>query len=112
MRIAVLLLALGIGGCAHTHSSVNVGAGSSSGAHVSVGVHGNSHALAALVVAGMFIAGAAEYARDPYPPPRFSDFADWFRGAPPPPELDPGRRVNEQDCTRPIDDPAANLRCR
>lgn len=91
MRIAVLLLAAVIGGCAHTHSSVNVGAGSSSGAHVSVGVHGDSHALAALVIAGMFIAGAA---------------------TPPPPELDPSRRVNEQDCTRPIDDPAANLRCR
>lgn len=27
-------------------------------------------------------------------------------------ELDPGRRVNEQDCTRPIEDPSANLKCR
>jgi len=27
-------------------------------------------------------------------------------------ELDPGRRVNQQDCTRPIEDPSANLMCR
>jgi hypothetical protein len=28
------------------------------------------------------------------------------------PPLDESRRVNEQDCTRPIEDGAANLRCR
>jgi hypothetical protein len=28
----------------------------------------------------------------------------------PSPELDSNRRVNEQDCTRPVDNPA-NLRC-
>jgi hypothetical protein len=28
------------------------------------------------------------------------------------PELDPERRVNEQDCTRPIEDWSANLRCK
>jgi len=26
--------------------------------------------------------------------------------------LDPDRRVLEQDCTKPIEDPSANLRCR
>jgi len=30
----------------------------------------------------------------------------------PPPELDPARRVHEQDCTRPIEDSSANLRCK
>jgi hypothetical protein len=29
-----------------------------------------------------------------------------------PPELDAGRRVHEQDCTRPIADWSANLKCR
>ncbi len=29
-----------------------------------------------------------------------------------PPELDPARTVREQDCTRPLEDPGANLRCR
>jgi hypothetical protein len=30
----------------------------------------------------------------------------------PPPALDPERKVNEQDCTRPIEDWSANLRCK
>lgn len=30
----------------------------------------------------------------------------------PPPALDPERRVNEQDCTKPIEDWSANLRCK
>jgi hypothetical protein len=34
------------------------------------------------------------------------------RGERAPGELDPGRRVNQQDCTRPIEDPSANLMCR
>jgi hypothetical protein len=29
-----------------------------------------------------------------------------------PPELDPARKVNEQDCTKPILEAAGNLRCR
>ena len=29
-----------------------------------------------------------------------------------PPELDAGRRVHEQDCTKPITDASANLKCR
>lgn len=31
---------------------------------------------------------------------------------PRPPPMDATRRVNEQDCTRPIVDPSANLRCK
>jgi hypothetical protein len=30
----------------------------------------------------------------------------------PPPELAPDRVVNEQDCTKPIDETAGNLRCK
>ena len=33
----------------------------------------------------------------------------WDIWAPP---LDEARRVNAQDCTRPIENPTANLRCR
>jgi hypothetical protein len=114
MRLVALLLALAmIAGCAHTHSSVNAGAISgTTAASGSVTVHGHSNSLAAVVIAGMFIAAAADYARDPYPAPSFATFSDWFRGTPPPPEMAAGRRVNEQDCTKPIADPAANLRCR
>ena len=58
----------------------------------------------------MFIAAAAEEARDPRPFPNFASFADWFRGTPRA-ELDPARPVSEQDCTRPVE-LGANLRCR
>ena len=114
MRLAALLLAVAMTtGCAHTHTSVNAGAVSgTTSASASVSVHGHSNALAALVIAGMFIAAAADYSRDPYPPPSFATFADWFRGTPPPPEMDASRRVNEQDCTKPIDESAGNLRCK
>jgi hypothetical protein len=101
MRVVAVLLALAVfAGCAHTHTSVNAGAVSSTtSASASVSVHGHSNALAALVIAGMFIAAAADYARDPYPPPSFSEMTE-------------GRRINEQDCTKPILEAAGNLRCR
>lgn len=35
-----------------------------------------------------------------------------FGAAGPAPQLDEMRRVNEQDCTRPIEDWSANLKCR
>jgi hypothetical protein len=100
-------------GCAHTHTAVNAGATSgTSTASASVSVHGHGDGLAALVLAGLLVIAATDYSRDPYPPPHFSDLADWFGGAPPPPEMDPGRRINEQDCTKPIGDSFGNLRCR
>lgn len=115
MRLVVLVVAVMLAGCAHTHTTAAVGAGTASGTTTtggSVSVHGHGHGLAALIIAGMFIAAATDYSRDPYPPPRFSDFADWFRGAPPPPAMDASRRINEQDCTKPIDEAAGNLRCK
>ncbi|MGH8739641.1 MAG: hypothetical protein ACREUN_01955 [Burkholderiales bacterium] len=99
--ILVVVVALA-GGCAH--ATVNASASTAGGAAPaaggsvtggSIGVHAHSHALAALVVAGMFIAAAIDY-----------------QGNPPPPALDGGRRINEQDCTRPIDLSAGNLKCR
>ena len=115
MRLVALLVVVTIAGCAHTHTSVNANTGSMSGTITTggaVSVHGHSDGLAALVIAGMFIAAAADYSQNPPPPPRFSSFADWFRGTPPPPEMDPSRRINEQDCTKPVDFSAGNLRCK
>jgi hypothetical protein len=37
--------------------------------------------------------------------------ADYGSGGPVP-AMEPGRKVNEQDCTQPIDISAGNLRCR
>ena len=107
MRVLLVLL---LAGCSHTaiearseHASNAIGGGQ-------VGVHIESRSLAAVVIAGMFIAAAAEEARDPRPFPSFSVFSDWFRGTPKG-ELDPRRRVHEQDCSKPVD-LSGNLKCR
>ncbi len=118
MRFLVVLLL--VAGCSHVSidARTNTSAGgavpppgtsvTSGGASVSI----HSHSLAALVIAGMFIAAAADYSREARPFPSFSTFADWFRGAPPPRELDSTRRISEQDCTRPVDDSSGNIRCK
>ena len=116
MRAAALLLIVAMaGGCAHSHTTINAGAGTASSSTVttgSVSVHAHSHSLAALIVAGMFLAAAVDYNREPRPMPSFSTFADWFRGTPPPPEMAADRRINVQDCTQPIDISRGNLRCK
>ena len=106
-----LLLVLLLAGCSHARieASSNTSSGTATtGGQASVRVE--SRSLAALVIAGMFIAAAVEDARDPRPLPSFSTFSDWFRGTPAP-ELDPTRRVSEQDCSRPIE-LSGNLKCR
>ena len=118
MKFLVVLLLLA--GCSHVsidaRTSTSAGGAApppgtsvrSGGASVSI----HSHSLAALVIAGMFIAAAADYSREQRSSPSFSTFSDWFRGAPPPRELDSTRRISEQDCTRPLNDSLGNLRCR
>ena len=115
-----LLLVLLLAGCSHAsiHATSNTSAGTvpaTPGSSVSggqVGVHVNSSSLAAVVIAGMFIAAAVEDAREERPFPSFSALADWFRGTPPPPALAPDRKVSEQDCTRPLDLTQGNIRCK
>lgn len=103
MKALILAVVVALaGGC--SHATLNASASTAGGAVPaagttvtggSVSVHAHSHALAALLFAGMFIAAAIDYP-----------------GNPPPPALDGGRRINEQDCTRPIDLSAGNLKCR
>jgi len=104
-----------------SHATINTGASTVGGAaHAadgtvtggSVSLHTYSHSLAALVIAGMFISAAIDYNQEPSPMPSFSSLADWFRGTPPQSPLDSARRINEQDCTRPIDEFRGNLRCK
>jgi hypothetical protein len=108
MRFLLLLL---LAGCSHAslNASTNTSSGAATGAQA--GLHVESRSLAALVIAGMFLAAAAEDARDPRPFPDFSTFTDWFRGAPTA-ELDPERQISEQDCTRPVDHSLGNIRCK
>ena len=104
MKSAVVLLAaVVVMGCSHAQIDVNGGA--------SVNAHSHSNAVAAVLIAGMFLAAAAEEARDPRPLPSFATFADWFRGTPPTPPMDPQRAIVEQDCTGPIDF-SVTLKCR
>lgn len=105
-------------GC--SHATIDASTNSSAGAVVpsagttvtsgSVGVHVQSRSLAAVIVAGMFMAAAVDYQREERSFPSFSSFADWFRGTPAP-ELHPDRPISEQDCTKPVE-LTGNLKCR
>ena len=93
MRFLALLLLLA--GC--SHASIHAGSNLASSASVYV----ESGSFAAVVLAGMFMAAAAEDVREPRPYAGFASLSDWWRG-PPVPELDPSRTVSEHDCSRPV----------
>lgn len=93
MRSLAIVLAVFAVGCASTH--VSGGSAGSSGASLRVGIEGRAATAAAVAIGAMAIVYSATGAPDA-----------------PPPELLPGRTVIEQDCTKPLQDPTANLRCR
>jgi hypothetical protein len=97
MRIVFLLFSLAIGGCSHTSVQTGWDGTSSSSSGASVGISGGGTATWLLIGIGLIAAG--EYSSGP-------------SAAPATPELDKSRRVNEQDCTQPIKDWSANLKCR
>lgn len=76
----------------------------------SVGLQISSGSTLAMIIAAGIL-GAAWHGSEARPSDRL-----WFGyDSPlhrPPPPLDESRRVNEQSCTAPIEDAAANLRCR
>jgi hypothetical protein len=104
--VAVLLLLLLLGaissGCS-TRGQLHVDTGAppvpvQGGAQVSL--HIQSSAFAALIIAAALLGAAVEGVRqDRQVPPSSAPLA-------------PDRTVNEQDCTRPIADPYANLKCK
>ena len=104
----VLALALLVAGCGG-NSNVQVSGG---GPQPTVNAQGNTP-LGRLVLL-VFVAGigyesyqgGTRYRANP-----FDAFQPMSTPLPPPP-LDPARRVLEQDCTKPIADWSANLRCR
>lgn len=100
-RLAVAVLCVCLAGCGG-HSYVQVGSSGSPSSGVSSGgsvnVQGRLSA-GTLLMLGIF-AGASLHAEHAAPPAQRV------------PELDPARRVAEQDCTKPIEDRSANLRCR
>lgn len=73
-------------------------------------VQSDSSALATALIAISLLAGAVELAQEdrPFPNPKalVSDRPE------PAPDMAPDRRVNEQDCSKPVDFFAGNLRCK
>src|SRR3954463_9463957 len=116
MRILLILL---LAGCSHATVDASSRPSTrrtvpSSGTTVisgQTGVHVQSNALAAVILSGMFLAAAADDAREPRSFPSFSVFSDWLRPTPAS-QLDPDRRISEQDCSRPIDHTLGNIRCK
>jgi hypothetical protein len=117
--LAILVVALAAG-CSHVQlnagsNTSSVTASPSAGTSVTSGsaglqVQSGSRSLAIAIVIMGLAAGAAEYSREER---SFSSPAALFPlYTPPAPELAPDRRVSEQDCTRPVDFFAGNLRCR
>lgn len=102
-RGAVLLLALLVMGCGG-NSNVQLSSGGT------VAVQGRT-TLGGLIAVGVL--GATVYAESDNDGIRYraSPF-DAIGPARPAPQLDPARRVLEQDCSQPIEDWSANLRCR
>jgi hypothetical protein len=122
MRVATsaLILGLAMAGCS-THTSLRIGSGvtsiapgtsvtstsaglsvqstSTAGALLAIGV------LAAATYGSESTSGGIRYRANPI----LALEPSASRAAPP---LDASRRVNEQDCTRPIAEASANLRCR
>lgn len=105
MRSLIALVVL-LGACSHTSVQYSSGGGvTSTSSSVSIGYSGQGSAAAwALIGIGLI---AAEYAGSAPARERGLEPA-----APPPQPMSAGRRVNEVDCTRPIADWTANLRCR
>lgn len=103
-RAVALLLALMLAGCGG-HSNVQLGASGAPATGVSTGgsvsMQGRS-TLAVLLGIGI-LAGASHGSERMAYDLRSPVYA---------PELDPSRRIVERDCTRPIEDWSANLKCR
>lgn len=108
--MAMLLLALALCGCVPQFSLrtdslerpstvPTVGPGSSLQQGASVSVQANNSTGALLVGAGIAAAVAGAWRGEPGLSSRT-------------PALDPARRVEERDCTQPLDGLSGNLRCR
>ena len=97
MRVAVLTAFLLLTGCSHTAVGISSATSTASTGGASASVQTNSGTLAAVLIMAVFISAAADGTLVPEPAV---------------PEMDPQRKVVEQDCTKPIDMSLGNLRCK
>jgi hypothetical protein len=103
-RLAIVLICAILAACSSV--SVNVTQSASTAPATSSAYIATQSIAASLLLAGLLAAAwnggdGMNYAYGAHP--------RWDIWAPP---LDESRRVNAQDCTRPIENPTANLRCR
>lgn len=112
-RFLALVLASLLVGCAHTSVGLN-SAGTTAAGTTSVSGQVAASGSGAAAIALFALATVAIYgseASNGGTTYRANPFAG-IRSTQPLPELDGSRRVNEQDCTKPIQDWSANLKCR
>lgn len=112
-RFVSLVLVSLLVGCAHTNVGLNssgtAAAGTSSvSGQISASGSGNAAILlfglaAAAIYGSESSSGGTTYRANPF---------DAMTSSKPAPELDGSRRVHEQDCSKPIRDWSANLKCR
>lgn len=117
-RLLAAVLAAALAGCS-AHGSVRIGSGPLNGVPGSLvtstsaglSVHSTSTVGTLFLIGVLAAATYGESARaGGYRPSPFHLLDTSAPRAAPP--LDAARRVNEQDCTRPIEDRSANLKCR
>jgi len=119
MKLRMILFTVFIAGCSHGQVQFSGGAASTtsggtaiSSSSAGLNVQASGSTAAALI--GLGIAGAIIYRSEAggygtrYNANPFMAITGTERA----PELAPVRKVNEQDCTRPIEDISANLKCR
>jgi hypothetical protein len=110
MRIAALLLmAALVAGCSNTAVSVGGGA-PPSGPVAPPGSAKITTGSGTAALGLMLTFGVIDYINNPQP---FPNPAVLFSPGPPPaPEMASGRRISEQDCSKPVDLTLGNLRCK
>lgn len=118
MRTAALVLALfGLNACSNAIVGASFNSSAAAAAPASATVSGGTVTVvsstgAAALAGALFL--AAVYSADDPRYPRAAALTSpydpfWSR---PVPELDSGRKVSEQDCTKPLDLSQGNIRCR
>ena len=116
VALSLALLAAGCGG----HSGVVGSSGNSSAGGIAGGgtlnISGQPNSTVSTLI-GIGLLGSFVYGSEPPPGSygliyRANPFDAIHPRAPAAPELDASRNFNEQDCTKPIENWSANLKCR
>jgi len=119
-RVWILLLCVQLAGCAHSAATVSTSTAAASsvttgstavGAQVTAASSG-AGAIALFALAALMMARASTESASGTTTYNANPFATIDSSSRRPPELDANRRVHEQDCTKPIVDWSANLKCR